>query len=81
MSGKAAVNAKIIKQTFDPAIPVDSLTAHPDNPNRGDLAAITASIQAQDFFGGIIVQKSTRHILAGNHRWMAVKQLGRTSPM
>jgi hypothetical protein len=28
------------------------------------------------FYGFLIVQKSTSHILAGNHRWQAAKQLG-----
>lgn len=54
-------------------VPVDSITPHPDNPRIGDVGAIHESIKAHGFYGSVIVQKSTGHILAGNHRWKAAR--------
>lgn len=51
------------------------LLEHPRNPNRGDVEAIAASIQAHGFYGALIVQRSTRYILSGNHRYKAACQL------
>lgn len=55
---------------------VNSLIPHPDNPRRGDLDAIEESILANGWYGAVIVQRSTRHILAGNHRWQGAKNAG-----
>lgn len=57
-------------------VPVTSLVAHPENPRRGDLDRIVASIRTNGFFGALLVQRSTMRILAGNHRWRAAKQMG-----
>ena len=58
------------------SVPIDSVIPHPDNPRLGDVDAIATSIEANGFYGALIVQASTRFILAGNHRWRAAKQLG-----
>ena len=57
-------------------VPVDSLTLHPQNARRGDIAAIAASLHANAQFAPIVVQASTRYVLSGNHTLMAARQLG-----
>lgn len=52
-------------------VPAEELTVHPDNPNIGDERAISESIAANGFYGYLVVQKSSNHILAGNHRFKA----------
>lgn len=60
-------------------VALSSLTPHPMNPRRGNLDKIVDSIRANGFYGVIVAQKSTGHILAGNHRWLAARQLGMES--
>lgn len=55
---------------------VEDLSPHPENPRKGNLAAITESVEANGFYGAVVAQKSTGHILAGNHRWMVAKDQG-----
>lgn len=57
-------------------VPVDQLEAHPSNPRTGDVAVIGESIRSHGFYGAIVAQRSTRRILAGNHRWQAAKAEG-----
>ncbi len=56
--------------------PVTRLKPHPRNPNAGDVAAIQASIDENGFYGAIIAQRSTGHILVGHHRYQAAVQAG-----
>lgn len=56
--------------------PLSSLRPHPDNPRRGDIDAIARSLSQHGQYRPIVAQKSTRHILAGNHTWRAAKTLG-----
>lgn len=56
--------------------PVDRLTVHPKNARKGDLEAIGGSIQHNGFFGAIVAQRSTGHILVGNHRYLAARAAG-----
>lgn len=58
---------------------IDSITRHPQNANNGDTDALEASIQTNGFYAPILVQASTGHIIAGNHRWEVAKKLGATS--
>lgn len=53
-------------------VDVNTLTQYPGNPRRGDVEAIRESIQANGFVGSLIVQKSTRHVLSGNHTLQAL---------
>lgn len=55
---------------------VESLTPHPRNPNQGDVGAIHTSIEANGFYGAILVQKSSQHVIAGNHRLVAAVAAG-----
>jgi len=56
-------------------VTLDKLTPHPDNPRVGHIPAIKESIQTNGWYGAVIAQKSTGHVLAGNHRIEAAKQL------
>lgn len=56
-------------------VSVADLITHPSNPRRGDLAAVKASIEVNGFYGTIVAQRSTRYVLAGNHRLMAAREL------
>jgi DNA modification methylase len=58
---------------------LDDLTPHPANPRQGDVGAIHQSIEANGFYGAVIVQKSTGYVLAGNHRMQAAAHAGATS--
>jgi hypothetical protein len=57
-------------------VPVDQLVVHPRNPRQGDVGAIVESVQENGFFGALVVQRSTRHVLVGNHRLQAAILLG-----
>jgi len=57
-------------------VDVTTIKTHPANPRRGDLDVIKDSISVNGFYGSVVVNKRTSHILAGNHRYMAAKALG-----
>lgn len=58
-------------------VPIDSISPHPSNPNEGDVGAIVESVGAVGgFYQVIIVQRSTGLILAGEHRWRALRAAG-----
>lgn len=62
---------QVVQQQYDPAIAVDTISEHPDNPNRGDDTAVGSSIAQHGFYGAIVVQRSTGYIIAGNTRYRA----------
>lgn len=64
-----------VPQRFE-IVPIDSIEPHPENSNNGELEVIADSIERNGFYGVVIVQESTRRILAGEHRWKARKDLG-----
>lgn len=57
-------------------VPVDSLELHPDNPREGNVEAISRSIRENGFYGVCLVQKSTRRIIVGKHRYLGAIQEG-----
>ena len=57
------------------AVAIDSITPHPRNVRQGDVGAIVESLKAHGQYRPIVVQKSTGHILAGNHTWKAARLL------
>jgi len=59
-------------------VPIDSIHPHPQNPRQGDVGDICQLIKANGFRGALTVQRSTGDILAGNHRWLAARELGMT---
>jgi hypothetical protein len=66
-------------QTFDEAIDIDAIHEHPANPRRGDDDAVAESIEANGFWGGILVQRSTGAIIGGNTRYRAMRAAGETT--
>jgi len=57
-------------------VELSQLKTHPANPRRGDLDIIKQSISVNGFYGSVVVNRRTSHILAGNHRYLAAKDLG-----
>jgi hypothetical protein len=58
------------------SVSIDEITPHPKNVRQGDIGAISESLKAHGQYRAIVVQRSTGHILAGNHTWKAAKALG-----
>jgi ParB-like chromosome segregation protein Spo0J len=58
------------------SVAISSLTAYPTNPRRGDIDAIASSLTAHGQYRPIVVQTSTKFVLAGNHTLKAAKKLG-----
>lgn len=56
-------------------VPLDSVEVHPANPRRGNVAAIAESLERNGQFAPIVVQASTRYVLAGNHTTLAARSL------
>lgn len=56
-------------------VPVAELSPHPENPRKGDLSTIIESIKANGWYGALVAQRSTRFVLAGNHRLFAAQAL------
>jgi len=54
---------------------IDDITPHPKNVRQGDIGAISESLKAHGQYRAIVVQRSTGHILAGNHTYKAAKAL------
>lgn len=67
---------KTLEQEYDPAYPIGELREHEDNPNQGDDALVAELIDANGFYGAIVVQKSRQRIIAGHTRWRAAKERG-----
>lgn len=57
-------------------VAIDSIKPHPENPRQGDVGAIAQSIDKHGFYGEVLVQRSTGFIIAGSHRWKALKAKG-----
>jgi len=66
----------VITNLVSERVPLDSIHPHPDNARRGDIDAICDSLQVHGQFVPLIVQRSTNHIVKGNHTWLAARQLG-----
>ena len=64
-----------IEQDYE-MVPVDRITTHPENARKGSLEVIRESIRTNGFYGACVVQRSTGHILVGNHRYLAAVEEG-----
>jgi DNA modification methylase len=69
------MGARILNESYE-LVAIDKLQPHPENPRRGSLPAIAASVAANGFYGAVVAQRSTARILVGNHRWEAAKSEG-----
>jgi site-specific DNA-methyltransferase (adenine-specific) len=59
-------------------VPIESVTLHPNNPRRGDVDAVAASLARFGQQKPIVVQAGTRYVVAGNHIVKAARSLGWT---
>lgn len=57
-------------------VPIGDVERHPSNPRTHDIDAIRESIRASGFVGAIVVQSSTRLVIAGNGRHEAAELEG-----
>ena len=57
-------------------VKIGSVKPHPKNVRQGDVGAISQSLTAHGQYRPIVIQKSTKFILAGNHTWKAASALG-----
>lgn len=64
---------KILNDSLE-LVAVRSLKVHPKNPRKGNEAAILASLEANGWWGALVVQRSTGRVLAGNHRLLAARK-------
>lgn len=69
------VSDLLLKQEFE-LVEVDRLKPHPENPRKGDEETIGNSIDGNKFYGACIVQRSTGHVLVGNHRSKVLRERG-----
>ena len=60
------------------SVKIDTLKEFDGNPRKGNVKALVESLQANGQYRPIVVQKSTKQILAGNHLWKAAQELGWT---
>tara|TARA_B100001996_G_scaffold260183_1_gene202485 strand:+ start:977 stop:1558 length:582 start_codon:yes stop_codon:yes gene_type:complete len=59
-------------------VSVNDISPHPNNARKGNLNAIRESIKSNGFYGVCVVQRSSSHILIGNHRYLAAVEEGLT---
>lgn len=57
-------------------VDLNLLKHHPRNANKGNVEEIKKSLAVNGWYGSVVVNHKTKHILAGNHRVMAAKALG-----
>lgn len=55
---------------------IDDLKEYPNNARRGNVSMLVESLKVNGQYRPIIVQNSTKYVLAGNHLLRAAKQLG-----
>lgn len=75
---RVETSARIVNQDYA-VVPLVELGLHPRNPRRGDVEAIGESIDANGFYGAVVVNRRDSKVLAGNHRLKAAQQMGMTS--
>lgn len=57
-------------------VPIDKVRPHPANPRNGDVDTIRESIEVNHLYRPLYVQYATGYILAGNHTYAALMELG-----
>jgi hypothetical protein len=67
---------EVINEGASEMVSTAKLKVHPRNVNEGDLGAIDESIGENGFYGALVVQRSTGHVLVGNHRLKAARTRG-----
>jgi hypothetical protein len=57
-------------------VPIEQVTQLPGNYRNGDIDLIMESMMTNGVYAPVVAQRSTGHILAGNHRYAALLGLG-----
>lgn len=57
-------------------VEINSIEEFTGNPRKGNVKELAESLKHNGQYKPIVIQKSTRKIIAGNHLWKAAKQLG-----
>jgi DNA modification methylase len=74
----APATAHIAPQLRSLLVPLETIELHPRNPRQGDVAAVAASLARFGQQKPVVVQASTRYVVAGNHLVRAARSLGWT---
>lgn len=61
------------------AVPIETLHPYPGNARRGNVGKLAESIRAHGQYRPLVVNRRDNIILAGNHTYQAMRQLGATS--
>jgi hypothetical protein len=72
----SAVAPTIAPQLDELRVPMESLTLYPRNPRRGVTDRIRESLAFHGQYRPIVVNERSREILAGNHTYLAARELG-----
>lgn len=56
--------------------PIDNIQQHPENDNNGDVDEIVTSMLTNGVYRPIYVSRRTNYIVAGNHTYLALLELG-----
>lgn len=75
MGKRATVTGVTTPPTEYRSVPVGELTPHPDNARTGNVDMIAESLATNGQYRPIVVQRSTMHVLAGNHTLQAALAL------
>jgi hypothetical protein len=67
---------KMVKQRYEPFVPLGELTPHPANPNQGDQGLLGQLLEENGFGGAVLAQESTGIIIDGETRWRAADDEG-----
>ena len=65
---------QICDQEYEEGVDINSIQPTPDNPHKADELMILRFIKANGFYGAIVCRKETRTIIAGEHRWKALRR-------
>ena len=57
-------------------VEINEIKIHPLNPREGDIGSIIESLTYMGQYRPIVVNKTTKHILSGNHTYQGAVQLG-----
>ena len=57
-------------------VAINEVEIHPLNPREGDIGAIITSLEVMGQYRPIVANKTTKHIVSGNHTYQAAVQLG-----
>lgn len=56
-------------------VPIESIKPYGKNPRQGNVSMIKESLEHNQQYRAIVVRRATKEILAGNHTWIAAREL------